>query len=139
MKTKGNGKGVLRIKPTQAEVKQHNQETYGEKIRKFRQRVGMSADELADRLEIARSSVRNWEAGFTRPDPDYMYLMFTILNVEPNEFFGIEGIGSIMTPGERALVDDYRMLDAEGKEDLETIAQSLRERAYNRKLKRSYE
>ena len=50
MKTKGNGKGVLRIKPTQAEVKQHNQETYGEKIRKFRQRVGMSADELADRL-----------------------------------------------------------------------------------------
>ena len=139
MKTKGNGKGILRIKPTQAEVKQHNQETYGEKIRKFRQRVGMSADELADRLEIARSSVRNWEAGFTRPDPDYMYLMFTILNVEPNEFFGIEGIGSIMTFGERALIDDYRMLDAEGKEDLETIAQSLRERAYNRKLKRSYD
>ena len=137
------GKGYSKIsgleKMTPAEIKQRNRETYGESVKKFRVRAGMSAEQLADTLQIARSSVRNWEAGITRPDPEYLYRMFTILNVEPNEFFGIGGIGSLMTLEERSLVDYYRGLDDAGKDDLLTIAEAMAEKSHVRTLKRTYD
>ena len=94
---------------------------------------------LPTQLQIARSAVRNWEAGWTRPDPEYLYQMFTILNVEPNEFFGITGIGSLLTLDERQLIDNYRALDDAGKEDLTTIAEALVDKSHVRVLKRVYD
>ena len=126
-------------KMTQTEIRQRNRETYGNSIKKFRVRAGISADQLADTLQIARSAVRNWEAGWTRPDPEYLYRMFTILNVEPNEFFGITGIGSLLTLDERQLIDNYRALDEAGKEDLTSIAETLVDKSHVRALKRVYD
>lgn len=126
-------------KMTATEIKQRNRETYGNSIKKFRVRAGISADQLADILQIARSSVRNWEAGITRPDPEYLYRMFTILDVEPNEFFGIGGVGSLLTLDERQLIDNYRALDDAGKEDLTTIAETLVDKSHVRVLKRAYD
>ena len=80
---------------TPAEIKKRNREIYGERIKQFRNRVGMTADQLADALQVSISAVRNWESGFTRPDLEYLYRMFSILNVEPNEFFGLTGIGAL--------------------------------------------
>ena len=122
-----------------ADIKQRNLETYGENIKKYRKKAGLTVDQLASFLQITNSSVKNWESGYSRPDPEYLYRMFTILDVEPNEFFGIGGIGTLLTTNERNLVDYYRTLDDAGKEDLETIAQSMSAKAYHRKLKRSYE
>ena len=126
-------------KMTIAQIRQRNLETYGEKVKKFRLKAGMTVDQLADILQITKSSVRNWECGVARPDPEYLYRMFTILNVEPNEFFGISGIGTLLTTNERNLVDYYRSLDDAGKEDLETIAQTMSAKAYHRKLKSGYD
>ena len=122
-----------------AEIKQRNLETYGESIKKYRKKAGLTVEQLASILQITSSSVKNWESGYSRPDPEYLYRMFTILDVEPNEFFGLSGIGTLLTNNERNLVDYYRMLDDAGKEDLETIAQSMSARAYHRKLKYSYD
>ena len=108
-----------------ADIKQRNLETYGESIKKYRKKAGLTVDQLASLLQITNSSVKNWESGYSRPDPEYLYRMFTILDVEPNEFFGIGGIGTLLTTNERNLVDYYRTLDDAGKEDLETIAQSM--------------
>ena len=76
---------------TVAQIRQRNLETYGESVKKYRMKAGMTVDQLADILQISKSSVRNWECGVARPDPEYLYRMFTILDVEPNEFFGIGG------------------------------------------------
>lgn len=131
MKTKGAA-GAERLAPE--EIKQRNLAAYGRKIRQFRVRAGLSADALAAALGISRSSVRNWECGLTRPDPEFLCRMFRILDVEPNEFFGLSGVGSALTAGERRLLGDYRSLGSDGKEDLEAIAAGMAGRAWQRKL-----
>ena len=115
---------------TQAEIKQRNLELYGSKIKALRIKAGISVDELADTLNIGKSSVRNWECGLTRPDPEYLYRMFSILNVEPNDFFGIKGIGGILTNSERKLVDTFRSLDRRSQRDLQSVAEALAKQSY---------
>ena len=124
---------------TPEEIKQRNLETYGEKIKMFRQKAGMTVDQLAEALHIGKSSVRNWECGISRPDPEYLYRMFSILDVEPNVFFGIGGIGTLLTTDEQFLIDHYRTLDDAGKEYLEGIAETMSAKARVRKLKRVYD
>ena len=136
MKAKGYSTIAGLEKLTQEEIKQRNLETYGSKVKAFRTRAGMTAEQLADALQISKSSVRNWECGLTRPDPEFLYRMFTILNVEPNEFFGFKGIGTLLTKKERALIDDYRSLDASGKDAVETFAQAMTQKAHIRKLRK---
>lgn len=138
MKAKGYSTIVGLEKLTQEEIKQRNLETYGSKIKAFRTRAGLSAEQLADALQISKSSVRNWECGLTRPDPEFLYRMFHILNVEPNEFFGIKGIGTLLTNRERGLIDVYRNLDKRGRLDLEAMADTLASQSYMRNLNRSY-
>lgn len=58
-------------------------------------------------------------------------------SIEPNEFFGIQGIGTLLTTKERALIDDYRSLDRSGKEAVETFAEAMTQKAYARKLRRA--
>lgn len=123
---------------TQAEIKQRNLELYGSKIKALRIKAGISVDELADTLNIGKSSVRNWECGLTRPDPEYLYRMFSILNVEPNDFFGIKGIGGILTNSERKLVDTFRSLDRRSQRDLQSVAEALAKQSYMRKLTQVY-
>jgi repressor LexA len=122
-------------KLTPDEIKARNLETYGSRIRRFRNRAGITAEELAAMLQISASSVRNWECGLTRPDPEFIYRMFSILNVEPNEFFGIKGIGTLLTDKEQTLINNYRALDEAGRETMETFANAMAEKAYIRKLR----
>ena len=126
-------------KLTTDEIRRRNMETYGDKVKKYRVQAKLTAEQLATKLGIGESSVRNWECGISRPDPEYLYRMFTILDVEPNEFFGIRGIGTLMTTKERDLLTSFRALDETGKEDLMTIAQAMGTKAYHRKLKTAYE
>ena len=111
MKAKGYSTiaGLDKLSPE--EIKQRNMETYGSRIKTFRTRAGMTAEQLADALQISKSSIRNWECGLTRPDLEFLYRMFSILDVEPNEFFGFSGIGTLLTTSERDLIDNYRSLD----------------------------
>lgn len=125
-------------KLTPEEIKHRNLETYGTKVRAFRTRAGMTADQLAEALQISTSSVRNWECGLTRPDPEYIYRMFSILNVEPNEFFGIKGIGTILTDREKSMIEDYRTLDDRGKRDAERYLTAMAEHSHGRLLYKTY-
>lgn len=126
-------------KLSREELKERNLELYGRKIKKYRTRAGLTAEELADKLQLSKSTVRNWECGLTRPELDLLYALFEILDIEPNEFFGIKGIGHILTPDEKNLIDDYRFLDDSAKEDLRTFADAMRKKSYLRKLRAAYE
>ena len=121
-------------KRTKENIKQHNLETYGNKIKKFRNAAGLTAENLADRLQISVGSIRNWECGIAKPDPDCLFQLFNILDVEPNEFFGLKGVGSLLTNQERALLSNYRSLDKAGKEDMDTFAEAMSNKVYKRKL-----
>lgn len=119
---------------TPEEIRARNRETYGARVKEFRIRRGLSKEQLAAILEISPSAVRNWENGQSRPDPEYLYRMFEILQVEPNEFFGFKGVGGILTDDERSIIDNYRKLDNTGKSNLKTIAQALAEKASECKI-----
>lgn len=124
---------------TPEDIKKRNLETYGLRIKKFRARAGLTAEQLAETLQISKSSVRNWECGLARPDPEYLYRMFTILNVEPNEFFGFQGIGTLLTAQEQHLIDTYRALDDDGRENLITFADAMNDKSHLRKLRSAYD
>ena len=117
------------------EARRRNLEAYGSRVRFFRRRAGFSAEQLADRLGVGKSSVRNWECGLTRPDPEYLVRMFSLLNVEPNEFFGITGVGSLLTGQERRLLDLFRSLDEAGQEDLISCAGGMGRASRLRRLR----
>lgn len=138
MKARGYSTIAGLEKLTPEEIKQRNLETYGSKIKQFRIRANMTAEQLADILQIAKSSVRNWECGLTRPDPEYLYRMFSILDVEPNEFFGIGGIGTILTPKEKDILHFYRNLDSRSQRDLELFVKTLISSARMRNLNKVY-
>lgn len=138
-KTKGYRSIAGLEKLTKEEIKARNLETYGSKIKHYRIKAGLEPAQLAEILQISESSVRNWECGLTRPDPEYLYRMFTILNVEPNEFFGFKGIGTLLTTAERQIIDEYRMLDDAGREALETFSTAMCEKAQTRKLRAAYD
>ena len=139
MKARGYSTIAGLEKLTPEEIKQRNLETYGSKVKFFRKRAGLTAEQLAEILQISKSSVRNWECGLTRPDPEFLYRMFTILDMEPNEFFGLEGIGTLLTTEEQKLVDYYRSLDSSGKEDLMTLAEVKGKKAHRRMLMAAYD
>jgi len=143
---KGDGKTISKTRPTVVksekstpeQIKQRNLETYGEKVKKYRTRAGITVDQLADTLGISKSSIRNWECGLTRPDPELLYRLFSIFDVEPNEFFGIKGVGSLLTDSERSLIDCFRSLDDVGKDAVITLANAMNDKTYQRKLTVAY-
>lgn len=121
-------------KPKPEEIKKRNLDLYGSKIKKLRAKAGLSAEQFADMVGVSKSSVWNWECGIACPDPITLYRLFSIFDVEPNEFFGINGIGALLTTDERSLIDSYRVLDRRSKNDLKLFAESLASRAYQRRL-----
>lgn len=139
MKAKGYSDIAGLGKITREELKERNLRLYGLKIKKYRTKAGLSAEELAARLQLSKSTVRNWECGLTRPELDLLYSLFEILNVEPNEFFGIKGIGTLLTADEESLISGYRSLDMSGKEDLQAFADIISKRSTLRKLRAAYE
>ena len=78
---------------SEMETKQRNRDHYGSKIKKYRVRKGLSVEALALSLRVSLSTVRNWEAGISRPDLALLSRIFALLDVDPNEFFGLEGVG----------------------------------------------
>ncbi len=120
-------------------MKKRNLEGYGLKIKKYRKEAGMTADTLADELQVNVSSIRNWECGLSRPDPEYLYKMFTILNVDPNEFFGIKGIGESLTDNEKNVISLFRSMDIRGQDDYMAIGEAISTRCHILKLKETKE
>lgn len=61
-----------------------------ENIRKFRQVRGLSQRKLAEKLNMAESSVANWEKGLSTPDVNRLVALCHALEVTPNEMLGWE-------------------------------------------------
>ena len=42
----------------------------GNKIRKYRKESGLTQEQLAEKINVTKSRVSNWEQGINRPDAD---------------------------------------------------------------------
>ena len=126
-------------KLTAEETKERNIELYGSKIKSLRAKAGFTVEDLASRLHVTSGSIRNWECGLARPDLELLTRMFSVLNVSPNEFFGIRGVGSSLTVDEQSLIDSYRLLDDLHKEDVQAFVDALISKAHIRLLRTRYD
>lgn len=55
--------------------------TFGEKLQKLRQKVAMSQDALAERLDVSRQAVSRWERDETMPETDKVVALADLFGV----------------------------------------------------------
>ncbi len=58
----------------------------GNRIKKYRERKGLSQEELADKVYVSRQTVSNWENNKSYPDINSLKLLTSIFNVSLDEF-----------------------------------------------------
>lgn len=80
----------------------------GARIRKYREKKGLSQTELAQMLNIKNSRVSNWEQGLNRPDADILAKLCYLLDVPPSELLGVQLMDGELSEQERKVIAAYR-------------------------------
>lgn len=57
----------------------------GEKILELRKKVGLSQEQLGERINVTRQTISNWELGETQPNPEQLKLLSKELNISIDE------------------------------------------------------
>lgn len=83
----------------------------GYKIREYRERIGLTQEELAFRLGVTASAVGNYERELSHPKEEVLLRLFDALGCQPNELFS-----DYFTPDEKQEhLLKYCALDSHGK------------------------
>ena len=62
----------------------------GENISKFRKKVNLSQEELAELMDCARQTISNWELGETSPTAEQVIELAKIFKVSSDELLGMD-------------------------------------------------
>jgi len=92
------------------ELLDFNKARYGDTIRKYRIKKGLSQPQLANLLGVTKNAVPNWEAGRARPDTNYIPAICDILGISLYTFFGLPSRAADLPIGEQRLLRNYRSL-----------------------------
>ena len=110
-----------------------------ERVRFYREKLGLEQKELASRLGITGNAICNWENGRTRPDISLVPALCDTLGITLYELFGMENPSNPYTEGEQSLIGRYRSLSPGNKavvvhmvDDLNQVQLSERVRALRR-------
>ena len=76
-------------------------------IRNRLNELNMTNAELAEAINVAKSSVGDWIAGISIPKADKVITICTALNISLYEFFGINDPAGL-TPEDKKILDAYK-------------------------------
>ena len=62
----------------------------GNNIYKSRKEKGLSQEKLAEKINVTRQTISNWELGETSPNPEQLILLSKSLNISIDELVGNE-------------------------------------------------
>lgn len=96
----------------------------GSRIKKYRQKKGLSQVELAEKLGVSNSCVSNWEQGINRPDADMISVICDHLDISPSELFGVAVKAcnpADITEHESNLLEAYRKASSEIQKVIDRI------------------
>ena len=62
----------------------------GDNIYKLRKEKGLSQEKLAEKINVTRQTISNWELGETSPNPEQLILLSKTLNKSIDELVGNE-------------------------------------------------
>lgn len=103
-----------------------------ENVRRLRTERGLTQEQLAAMVGVNRSTITQWETGWSQPRMGAAQRLADALGVKISEIVG--DVGSVeyatvhldgMTADERDLIDLYRNMDDRARRDLLAIARSL--------------
>lgn len=102
--------------------------SFGEQLRRRREELGLSREELAKRLGVGKTAIGNYETGVSTPKEDVLLRLFDALQVDPNYLYrGAYRHGFTFTDEEQHLVEKYRGLSRGGRQTVQTLVSSLHE------------
>lgn len=81
----------------------------GNKIRKYRKECGLTQEQLAEKINVTKSRVSNWEQGINRPDADIIGNICRALNVSPSNLLGVHLSDDDLTSHEKKVLSAYRI------------------------------
>lgn len=80
----------------------------GNRIRKYRKKLGINQKELAKRIGVSNGRVSNWEQGLNRPDADMLAELCHALNVSPSSLLGVKLTKDELSDTEWEIIQAYR-------------------------------
>lgn len=92
----------------------------GNRIRKYRKESGLTQERLAEKINVTKSRVSNWEQGINRPDADVIGNICRALNVSPSDLLDIHLTDDELNAHEKKVIKAYRT-----KEDLQQAVDIL--------------
>lgn len=92
----------------------------GGKIRQYRKDRGLTQGELAEKINVTKSRISNWEQGINRPDADIIGNICRVLNVSPSDLLDVHLSDEELTAHEKKVIYAYR-----AKEDLQQAVDIL--------------
>ena len=96
-----------------------------ERIRYYRELIGMEQKELARQIGVTGNSVCNWENGRARPDINLIPEICRVLGVTLYELFDMEDPTVTLTAGEQMHIDSYRQLTRGHRFAVDRLTDSL--------------
>ena len=98
-----------------------------ERIRYYREMIGMERKALASALGVTGNAVSNWETGRTRPDINLIPKICTALCISPFQLFDMACPSPQFSEDELELVDHFRELTPGNKRAVRILASNLRD------------
>lgn len=80
----------------------------GNRIRKYREELGISQKQLAKQIGVSNGRVSNWEQGLNRPDADMLAELCVALNVSPSSLLGVKLSNDELNDTEWKIIQAYR-------------------------------
>lgn len=80
----------------------------GNRIRKYREELGISQKALAEQIGVSNGRVSNWEQGLNRPDADMLAELCVALNVSPSSLLGVKISKDELSDTEWKIIQAYR-------------------------------
>jgi Predicted transcriptional regulators len=91
-------------------------------IVKYREKVGLSQKELAQKLNTTSSRISNWEQGSNCPTIDILFEVCRVLNVSINDIYGVYPDSEMtLSYDEQECIKKYRFISEHSPEGIETI------------------
>lgn len=92
----------------------------GNKIRKYRKEGGLTQEQLAEKINVTKSRISNWEQGINRPDADIIGNICYALNVSPSDLLDVHLTDDELNCHEKKVINAYR-----AKKDLQQAVDIL--------------
>ena len=91
------------------------------RLKSLRIETGLSQQDIADKLNISRSSIGKYETGAAYPDIEKLMMLAGLYNCSVDYLLGIFDSNPILTKEESELIQKYRLLDDRGKTVVKSV------------------